>query len=287
MMSLAFTRMAAGRWQEALDVFLCYSNRPLAMGNSGLWGPVDTAILTSKEAAFCRQKLGLPTVSDSREFTFGKPSLCMHTPSAFCVDADALWIGIGGQLLQLDLALHTNLILRLPLDMSVPINFLSATPSNIWISTGGAGLIEFDKATRQFHHLTEADGLLMDYVCQAHPAGDVLWIAYASDAAGGLGRLDLRTHAVTSFTPSIIPSGAGNAVTGEPGRTSTPSRKPIHQLMPGRGGEVWFTESGRLRRFHSANNLWETLPGVGGCSSLALGVNSLFVGRFKNTWGLA
>lgn len=145
MMSLAFTRMAAGRWQAALDVFLCYSNRPLAMGNSGLWGRAFTVVLTRKEADLCRQKLGLPIQADPREFTLDKPCLCLHTPAAFCVDADTVWVGIGGRLLQLDMALHTNLDLRLPMDAFVPITFLSVTSSNIWVSTAGAGLINFEK----------------------------------------------------------------------------------------------------------------------------------------------
>ena len=73
MMSLAFARMGAGSWQSALDIFLCYSNRPLAMGTEGLWGSAASAVLTAKEADFCREKLGLPTKRDPREFSLGKP----------------------------------------------------------------------------------------------------------------------------------------------------------------------------------------------------------------------
>ena len=287
MMSLAFARMATGRWQDALDLFLCYSNRPLAMGNSGLWGEAFTVVLTGKEAAFCRQKLGLPSVSDSREFTLGKPILCLHTPSAFCVDSDALWIGISGRLLKLDLALHTNLVLRLPADDSVPVNCLSITPSNIWISTGGAGLIEFDTATRQFHQLKEAEGLLMDYVTQAQPAGDAVWIAYGSQAAGGLGRLDLRTRKVTSFTPSIFPADAQRGPAGnlDRGATSAPPRGPIRQVIPGTGGDIWFTDSRHLHRFRSADGLWEAFPEAGSCYAFALLADRLFAGRYAYPWG--
>ena len=183
------------------------------------------------------------------------------------MDADALWIGIGGRLLQLDMALHTNLDLRLPVGASVPINFLSITPSTIWISTGGEGLVEFDKSTRQFRHLTEADGLLMDYVSQAHPAGDALWIAYASEGVGGLGRLDLRTRKVTSFTPSLFPSGAGNDATEAQGRSpaGVPPRERIYQLLPGKAGRFGSGEGGQLRRFRSADNVWETFPRPSRC----------------------
>jgi hypothetical protein len=54
--------MGAERWQEALDIFLCYSNRPLAMGHEGLWGPAFSVVLTAKEANLCREKLVLTCI---------------------------------------------------------------------------------------------------------------------------------------------------------------------------------------------------------------------------------
>ena len=287
MMSLAFARMGAGRWQDALDIFLCYSNRPLAMGNEGLWGPAFSAVLTAKEADFCREKLGLPTKRDPREFSLGKPILCLHSPSAFCVDKDILWIGLEGQLLQLDLALHTNHLDRLPLQPWLPINSLSVTPSNIWISTGGGGLIEYDKATRQCHCLTEADGLLMNYVGQVQMAEETLWIAYRSQNAGGLGKLDLRTRKITSYTPSIFSSEAVKDGKGNAGAAlaEEPPRVPVFQVIPGASGDVWFAESAQLRRFHTSAGRWETLEQAGPCWDFALAGDRLLVGRYAKRWG--
>ena len=287
MMSLAFARIGAGRWQEALDIFLCYSNRPLAMRNEGLWGAASSAVLTAKEANLCREKLGLPMASDPREFSFGKPVFCLHTPSAFCVDDNILWIGLEGQLLQLDLDLHTNRVNRLPLAPSVPINSLSVTPSNILIGTGGGGLIEVNKATRECRCLTEADGLLMNYVGQAQAAEETVWVAYRSKTAGGLGKLDLRTRKATSFTPSLFSpantkDGMGYTGSGPP---DEPPRVPVLQIAPGRDGEVWFVQPASLRRFRSIQGLWETFTEAGPCWAVALAGDRLLVGRYANRGG--
>ena len=176
---------------------------------------------------------------------------------------------------------------RLPLAPSVPINSLSVTPSNILIGTGGGGLIEFDKATREFHGLTEADGLLMNSVGQAEPAEDAWWIAYRSRAAGGLGKLDLRTRKITSFTPSLFASGAGKDATSNAGAASQdgPPRVPVLQIAPGRDGEVWFAQPACLRRFRSTQGLWETVTEAGPCWALALAGDKLLVGRYANRWG--
>jgi hypothetical protein len=287
MMSLAYARMGAGRWQDALDIFVCYSNRPLAMINEGLWGSASSAVLTAKEADFCRERLGLPTKKDPREFSLGKPILCLHTPSAFCVDNNILWVGLEGQLLQLDLDLHTNRVDRLPLAPSLPINSLSVTPSNIWIGTGGGGLIEFDKATHQCHRLTEADGLLMNSVGEAQTAEDTLWIAYRSKAAGGLGKLDLRTRKITSFTPSIFSSEAVKDGRDNAGArpAEEPPRVPVFQVIRGASGDVWFAQSAQLRRFHPSAGRWETLEQAGPCWAFALAEDRLLVGRYANRWG--
>ena len=281
-MALAFAYLADEHWQEALDVFQTWSNRPVFMGNSGLWGRAFTAVATAKQAAYCRQKLGLPVSKGPSEFELGKPCLPLHPAGAFTVDGNKLWVTIGGNLLGLEVSLQTNLDLRLPINPSTAINWLTATPSNVWIATAGAGLLSFDKTSHQFTRFTESDGLMMNFVTQAYPQEDVLWLGYGSDIGGGLGELDVRTGKFTSFTRSIFRSDAqaDPRSSSVRGRGALPAHEFLEKLWLGPGGEVWFTERSRLRRYRHAEDAWEEFPDVGPCYALALTQERLFAGSY-------
>src|SRR5690349_17928220 len=100
-MGLAYNFLRAESWQKALEVFQSYSNRPVVMGNAGLWGPAFTVVLTSSQAAECRKKLGLPLLIDPREFDLGKACLSPHSRQpyydtvTFLAESDGLWIALN------------------------------------------------------------------------------------------------------------------------------------------------------------------------------------------------
>jgi ligand-binding sensor domain-containing protein len=164
-----------------------------------------------------------------------------------------LWVAIGGQLLRLDLDLRTNLAVTLPIDASVPITALCLLPSKVWIGTQGAGLIELDKMSHQCRHFTEADGLLMNDIASLEPDGDTLWIGYGGATGGGLGRMDLLSGKLNSFTPSI--NADAGASTSEP-----PPRGVIGKIVAGGDGNLWLFVGNDIRQFHVKRNVWETLP---------------------------
>jgi tetratricopeptide (TPR) repeat protein len=260
--ALAYAYLGMERWQQALAVFESFSNQPVAMLGNGPWGRGLNPVLTGKEAAYCRQKLGLPAGHSPLEFDMGKPLLCLCTPSTFITDDSGLWVGIGGQLLHLDFDLKTNLVVNLPVDASVPITALCLTSSNVWIATGGDGLVEFDKASRQCRHLTEKDGLMMDKISSLHLDGNTLWIGYGHNTfytiavgqtePGGLGKLDLPTGRFTSFTPSLSDTEKVNA--------EKPTRITVMAMNAGAGGDLWFITADSvplLYRFQPRNNLWD------------------------------
>ena len=255
---LAYAYMAAHHWQDALDIFESYHNKPVKVTDNGPWGKAFQLVLTDKLAASCRQQLGMAAVEDARRFDFGKPVLCLCAPSTFVADGDSLWVGIGGQLLHLDFELRTNLVVDLQLDESVSVTALYLTPSRIWIGTHGAGLIEFDKATHQCHRLTESDGLMMNDIGSLEIAGDTLWIGYG----GGLGRLDLHSRKLTSFMHSLNGDIANS--TNEP-----PARAWIGKIVAGPEGNLWMlsvfgNSMGRqIRQYHIADGIWGTLPTPG------------------------
>jgi hypothetical protein len=254
---LAYVYMAEARWQDALNIFESFTNRPVKATADGVWGAAFKPILTDKLAARCRQQLGAVATEDARVFDMGKPVLCMHTPSTFIADDNGIWVGIAGQLLHLDFDLKTNLAVRLPVDDSVPITALCVTASNIWIGTRGAGLIDFDKASHQGRRLTEADGLLMNDLASLELAGDSLWIGYGGATGGGLGQLDLRSQKLISFMPSL--NANSPARTGE-----TPPRDAIRKITAGNDGDLLMSVASGVRQFHAARDVWETLPNKAG-----------------------
>ena len=285
-LGLAFAYVGMQQWEKALKIFETYSNQPVRMGNEGPWGQMFSIVLTGKQAAYCRQKLGLSEARSSHEFDMGKPLLCLCSPSTFTVDADGLWIGIGGQLLYLDFALKINLVVNLPMDASVPVTTLCLTPATIWIGTGGAGLIEFDKATRKVRQLTEKDGLMMNFISSLVLTGDTLWVGYGNERGGGLGRLDLPTRRLTSFTlslkedPEVLRHPSGNIVRES---TDQPTHRQILAVAGGTAGDAWFaTEEHPLRHYRTRDNMWEGIDQVQNCTSLASDTEQLLVGQRWN-----
>jgi tetratricopeptide (TPR) repeat protein len=274
-MSLAYIYLAMEQWQKSLTVFESYSNQPVLMGSSGPWGPAFTVIRTSRSANYCRKKMGLPEVHDPREFDMGDPPLCLCTPptpdgrpsSTFSATADGLWIGAEGKLIQLDFNLTTNLAINLPMGTFIPITTLCVGSSNIWIGTDGAGLVEFDKMTHQCRRLTEKDGLMQDFILTLHLSGDALWIGYKN----GLGRLDLPTHRVTSFTPTLtVATGTANR---------QPPRGPIVSIASGEAPDIWIVTQNALHQYHSRDDVWESFADVRHCNCVAGNeTGTLFVG---------
>jgi len=295
---LAYAYLAAEHWEQALDVFGSMSNQPVQMDSNGPWDHRQgRVVLTGKEAAYCREKLGQSSARDLREFDMGGDCFCLCTPSAFAVDETGLWIGINGRLMQLDFDLKTNFIVDLPMDASVPINVLCLGSSKIWIGTGGAGLIEFDKTTHKCSSLLEKDGLMMDTIAYLHLSDDTLWIGYGRrtyvyfgsgiTSGGGLGKLDLTTSRFTSFSLSIsngtdIHRNPGGNIVRE--TTDKPTRRPVIAIAGGANGDIWFVTEDfptRLRQYQPRDNVWTNPPQVmWNSSSLASDAERLFVGQY-------
>jgi hypothetical protein len=288
-MGLAFSYLEAEAWRPALDIFQSYSDRPVRRGFSGNSKDAFMPVFTGKQANFCRVKLGLPVERDPREFAMGTNCLCLHTPSVFQVDADGLWVGIGGQLLRLGFDLKTNFIVMLPIEGDVVVSVLCPGTSNLWIGTGGAGLIEFDKNSRQCRRLTVKDGLMMGSISALLLAGDDLWIGYGSTEGGGLGRLDLATRVPKSFTLSLA-AGAdvhrhptGNMAFEQPDK---PPHRKIQALASSPDGEIYFaTEEHPLRRYRPLENTWSACP-LGSGSCVVAGTKRLFAGSSGGAVGL-
>ncbi len=206
---LAFAHAKLEQWADALAAFEELGETPIRMNLSGPWGSPSKPFLPTSAAAFCRKQLGIAPVQLHGRFDLGAPSLRLHAPSTFAVTVDALWVAVGGKLLKLDLNLHTNFQVMLPVDDDVPMTALEAGPNHIWIGTRGAGLVEFEKATQQCRRITTDDGLLRNDISCLHRKNEVLWIGFGHDAGGGatrlggLGKLDLETGRVSAFSAPL------------------------------------------------------------------------------------
>jgi hypothetical protein len=288
--ALAYAYMGAERWRQALAVFESFTNQPVLMDNQGPWGTWSTPVLTGREAAYCRQKLGLPAAKSGMEFDMGKPLMCLCTPSTFAADNNGLWVGIGGRLLYLDFELKTNLEIRLSMDESVPISALCPTASNVWIATGGEGLIEFDRTSHQCRRRMVKDGLLLDTISSLYLAGETLWIGYGRRTflstetgqkfPGGLGKLDLPTGSLSSFTASL--SQLGTAGNGKP------TSETVMAMTDGATGDIWFVTDLSmpcLHRYRTRDNVWDG-GNIQACSSLSSDPKRVFLGQYWNWSGV-
>ena len=293
-MSLAFAYLGLERWREALAIFESYQNRPVYMGNLGLWGRAFTVVLTSKHIAECREKLGLPPLTDPHEFPIGKPILCLHEPKpagtrlrnpdalppVLVSDATCVWVADGKVLLCLDFDLQTNYSITLPVDPWEGITCLCPSETNLWIGTAGSGLFSLDRSNRKSRKLTEADGLFLNHIGALSLCGDQLWIGYALKSSGGLGRLDLRSGKPISYAQSLtnLPSGSSVRLPGREDVTQ-PTRSSVCNLIALPSGDVWFTANAfipaSVRRYSVRRNVWEFF---GDCQCVAANDRFLFVG---------
>jgi tetratricopeptide (TPR) repeat protein len=252
-LKLAFNYTRAEEWQKALEIFQSYSNRPVRMGGSGIWGRAFTVVLPGKEADVCREKLGLPALKNPNEFELGKPWMCLHEPNDeergepafFLPDSDAVWVASGNRLIRVGLDGQTNLIVRLPND-SAPVTSLAMSDSTLWVGTAGDGLIEVDKSNSKCIRLSTKDGLAMDEITALQLAGKTLWIGYGNGSRGGLSRLDVTSRKVVSFTPSLTESATGQ-----------PPGRPVEEIMCAPDGDIWFLVGGTLGLHRVISGAWE------------------------------
>ena len=253
LLALGYAYMGDKRWQEALGTFESLSNRVVKPSSDGPWGNAFQPVLTGPLTAVCRKKLGLEALKDPREFEFGQPIPGAGSLSAFCVDDNGAWVGSQGRLLHLDFNGRTDLTEPLPGYGSNPITVICPGSSSIWIGTQGGGLIEFDKASHQCRRLTEADGLMMNDIASLAISGDSLWISYGGATGGGLGRLDLRSHKLSSFMASLDPNSLARS-------SEAPPRVAIGQIVAGTDGDLWLFVAYGVRQYHVNSDVWASLP---------------------------
>jgi hypothetical protein len=223
--------------------------------------------------------------------------LCLCDPGgAFTLGDSGIWIAIGDQLVHLDFELNTNLVVRLPKSVSTPVTSLCLNASNVWIGTDGDGLIEFNKASKRARRFRPVDGLMMDRISCLKLAGNALWIGYGvkgdpgrsapeEQSGGGLGRMDLSTGQINSFTRSLTGGtdahhfNLGNLASESPDQ---PPRRRVQALSARSGDEVWFvTDNHQVRHYRMASNTWEALAAGTGGSALSFDTDRLFFGEYQ------
>jgi hypothetical protein len=293
-MELGFAYKGTGRWNEALEIFDSYGKTPVTGFGSGPWGNGRPSVFPSEEADFCREKLGLPVVSDPREFQMEPICAC----SGFAFDGTGLWIVTGNQLSRLDMNLRTTLTIDLPTSANTPVTTLETGADKLWIGTEGDGLIEFDKTSQQCRHLMVKDGLMMDKICSLHLSENTLWIGYGnksqigwgnSSLAGGIGFLNLLSHQFVSFA---VPLSAKTTDNNYQAPADQPPFRAVKAIANGTSKDVWFltagtffkagspTEETSLRHYQSESNAWSEFPKVSSGSCLAADAEHLYCGQF-------
>ena len=253
---LAFAYLRLESWRQALAVLENLGDVSIVMQADGPWGAAWTPFVPARQAALCREKLGLAPLVKAGHFVMDKPCLCLHTPSTFAASSDGLCVAIGARLLQLGFDLRTNKVVSLPISGFTGITALCLGPDQFWIGTAGEGLIEYDKGNGNCRLLTERDGLLINHISSLCLQEKTLWIGFGHEQAGGLGSLDLRTGRLSAFTPAL-PADPLDAVVSE--TADGPPRHAVSGLAVGAPGELWMLVASRgLCRFRAAQKLWDT-----------------------------
>ena len=283
--ALGFAYMKVERWKEALEIFDGFGRTPVLMTTDGPWGNRWQPVLTSEQAAYCREKLGLPVMREPGEFLMGRTPVALCDCSTFAADETGLWVATGNQLLRLDFELKTNLVVNLPKDADNAITTLDIGKDNIWIGTEGNGLIEIDKASKQCRRLTVEDGLMMNEICSTRLSGDALWIGYgykftpewgSREPEGGIGFMNLSSHQFVSFTLPLKDSPVVEYQTP----ANQPPRNTVTAIAAGISRDIWFFREGAsLRRYQSESNTWGEFPVSSGCC-LAANSEQLYCGHF-------
>ncbi|HEX3800080.1 MAG TPA: CsgG/HfaB family protein [Verrucomicrobiae bacterium] len=281
-MTLAYDYLSGQSWPQALKIFEGWSNEPVSMGNSGLWGEAFSVVQTSERANYCRRKMGVPEIHDPREFTMEwskvcfcgdfRPELEEHSSGTFAAGDGGLWFADRGILTSVSYGLRTNFLVPLGVAPDVAITQICMGASNLWIGTGGGGLIEFDKSSHRLRRLTDADGLLMSYISSLELSGNTLWIGYGNVNGGGLGRINLQTHEITSFTPSL----AAHL------RAAVP-KSAVTSLATAPDGELWlYAYNGGIIRHGTKETDWQPEGGFPGAGTLASDFRNLYHGNTLN-----
>jgi hypothetical protein len=268
---LAFAHLRLERWGDALSVLEDLGNVSIIMQADGPWGRAFDPFLPTRQAAFCREKMGLAQPAKTSLTALGEPCLCLHTPAVVAAFPDGLWVAIGGRLLQLGFDLQTNKVVRLPIPDYAEISALCLGPEQVWIGTVGEGLVEYDKASGKCRLLTEKNGLLVNYISSLCLQEKILWIGFGREQAGGLGSLDLRTGQLSAFTPTL-PSDPLAARDVDP--RDGPPRHAVSGLAVASPGELWMQVSGRgLCRYRLAQKAWDTASFGNGVGLQCFGLN--------------
>jgi hypothetical protein len=253
---LAFAYLRLERWRDALSVLEGLGDVSVVMQWDGPWGRAFDPFLPARQAALCREKLGMAQPASAGLGALREPCLCLHTPSAFAASREGLWVAIGTRLLQLGFDLQTNKVVSLPIAHDAELTALCPGSDQIWIGTAGEGLVEYEKGSGKCRLLTEKDGLLINHVSSLCLQEEILWIGFGRERSGGLGALDLRNGHLSALTPAL-PSAPLDAGKSDP--PDGPPRHAVSGLAGSAPGQLWMLVAGRgLCRYRLAQNSWDT-----------------------------
>jgi hypothetical protein len=111
--------------------------------------------------------------------------------------------------------------------------------------------------------MTEKDGLLMNEISSLCLHDKTLWIGFGREGGGGLGKLDLATGKISSFTPALSADPLSAARSED---RDGPPRHSVYSLTMGPADELWMVIRSRgLSRYRLAQNSWDTPSGDLNC----------------------
>ncbi len=251
------------RWQDGLALFESFKGRTVRVGGDYPWAKYGQAFPTERGARWCREKLGLKEPVDERRFVLPDPWHTNKNDFAFAVDDQAVWVGRGSELVQLDL--EGKAVKRVQLDSldGAEVAAICAGPDAVFIGTAEDGLIRYDKASGTLREYRVENGLLMDGIASFCLEGSNLWLGYSKGKLGGVGKLDLSNGRFASLTTKLPTDLLLDKAAGPRNfldDTNAAPRSKVSGIAFSSSNEIWLSVPGKgLQRGELANQGWTTI----------------------------
>lgn len=269
-----YCQRGLGKWAQALEAFQVAQKKAesVIFDVGGPWGQPGKRIYAKDLIAECHRNLPLAdamsmgatnTISSVKPpvvFTLGYPVLKLRGNVVFACDDDRIWLTDGFEPSVYDQRNQRLTGLGWPANIARQVTCIRKDKNTVWWATPGSGLVELDKATKQFRMLRETEGLLMPNVTALALDQNRLWIGFGRGEFGGLGYLDVTTRHFTGLTAELDWQSVTNRFFASMfSRTEAP-RSQTHAICLTADRDLWLlSEDFGLRHYSVVSNRWSLI----------------------------
>jgi len=181
-------------------------------------------------------------------------------------------IAIGKTLHSYDPALESTVEIKLPVRLEHPITAIEGDANDLWLGTGGGGLIRIPQSGGALRVFGEKDGFPMSSISALRLVRGRLLIGFG----GAFGYLDLATEKFTGLMAKASVRKTWQEAVQDPPETS------ISSITTRDGTNIWVASGIALQHLDFGSQKWSLavpveLAGLRGLSDKAIDINSSFL----------